>query len=65
MSKETKLQDGWGRTSKCGGIPMYSEYKFQIDESVEFSEEEVKARKKRLANFLDKYGLTFVDKNCD
>ena len=37
---------------------MYpAEYYFHRDESIEFSEEEVKARKERLSKFLNKYGL--------
>ena len=58
MSEQTLLKEGWGRASKCCGIPVYpAKYKFKMDDPVEFSEEENKARKERLTNFLKKQGL--------
>ena len=58
MANENKFNEGGGYAYKCGGIPMYpAEYYFHRDESIEFSEEEVKARKERLSKFLNKYGL--------
>lgn len=58
MVNENQFNGGWGRAYKCGGIPMYPrKYHFHRDESIEFSEEEVKARKERLSKFLNKYGF--------
>ncbi len=62
MVNDNELNDEWGYAYKCGGIPMYpGEFHFHIDEPVEFSEEHVKARRKKLSKFLDKYGLKLID----
>lgn len=47
-----------GYVSRCGGIPVHpAEYDFQMDDSIQFTEEEEEARRKKLSKFLAKYGL--------
>ena len=53
-----------GFVNKCGGIPKFpNKFEFHWDEPVEFSENHIKARRKRLAKFLDEYGIELVDWN--
>lgn len=62
MIDEKNLDDGWGCAYKCGGIPWdFDESYFKIDDPIEMTEEYVKARRKKLSQFLDKYGLKLHD----
>ena len=62
MADSNNHHDDWGHVSKCGGIPMYPyEYHFKIDDPVEMTEDHINARKKRLAEFLNQYGLELVE----
>ena len=64
MVNNNELNGKYGHAYKCGGIPMYhGEFNFHIDEPVEFSEEYVKARRKKLSKFLDNYGLKLIDED--
>ena len=51
-----------GYVNRGRGIPKYpAEYKFHMDESVEFTKVHEEARRKKLSKFLAQYGLELVE----